>query len=277
MQQARRRVLGAAGDACATGMAGGSLSGHLLRTAQHLRCMALGTGPGNEAGVSQLCSLRGWAQSTAHDGAAPSTIQARGSCSNQQQRPAGYSKCLDHRYTGGEPHHKDDAGSHPISVGPLQGSLSAVALLAAAAPADMAAVDGFGPVVAAMQLIDGLHAATGLPWWATLSVTAVGEFPCGIPFRCLTMSRSCKLSSLPAAKTHTATSDVCRRAAGSAATDPAADAGRCRNPTVPAGRGVQQDEWLATNRERDVLPHVSLLFCTDLSSWAQCCDTSTWP
>ena len=55
----------------------------------------------------------------------------------------------------------------------LQGSLPAAALLAAA-PAEVAAPDGFGPVVAAMQLIDGLHAATGLPWWATLSLTAVG-------------------------------------------------------------------------------------------------------
>lgn len=176
MQQARRRVLGAAGDAFAAGMAGGSLSGHLLRTAQQLRCMALRTEPGNEAGVSQLCSLRGWAPSTAHGGAAGSNIQPRGSCSNQQQQPAGNSKRLDHRHTGGQLHDKDDAGSHPISVGPLQGSLSAVALLAAAAPAEAAAVDGFGPVVATMQLIDGLHAATGLPWWATLSVTAVGEF-----------------------------------------------------------------------------------------------------
>lgn len=37
-------------------------------------------------------------------------------------------------------------------------------------------------------LIDGLHTYTGLPWWATLSLTAVGEelqfckFPCCTPF-----------------------------------------------------------------------------------------------
>ncbi len=26
-----------------------------------------------------------------------------------------------------------------------------------------------------VSLIDGLHSYTGLPWWATLSLTAVGE------------------------------------------------------------------------------------------------------
>lgn len=31
-----------------------------------------------------------------------------------------------------------------------------------------------GPIGAAISLIDGLHAVTGLPWWATVSVTAVG-------------------------------------------------------------------------------------------------------
>lgn len=31
-----------------------------------------------------------------------------------------------------------------------------------------------GPIGAAISLIDGLHTVTGLPWWATLSVTAVG-------------------------------------------------------------------------------------------------------
>ncbi len=34
-----------------------------------------------------------------------------------------------------------------------------------------------GPVGAAMSLIDGLHSTTGLPWWATLSVTALGDDP----------------------------------------------------------------------------------------------------
>ena len=175
MQQARRRVLGAAGEAWAAGVAGGSLGGHLPLTAQHLRCLTQCMEPGNESGVSQLCSLRGWAPSSAHDGAAGSTIPPRRSSSSQQQQTAGYSQysCSSHQH--GQPHAKEDAGNHPISRGPLQGSLSAAALLAAAAPAEMAAPDGFGPVVAAMQLIDGLHAATGLPWWATLSVTAVGE------------------------------------------------------------------------------------------------------
>ncbi|KAL0024349.1 hypothetical protein WJX79_002004 [Trebouxia sp. C0005] len=31
-----------------------------------------------------------------------------------------------------------------------------------------------GPVGAAMSLIDGLHSITGLPWWSTLAVTALG-------------------------------------------------------------------------------------------------------
>ena len=32
-----------------------------------------------------------------------------------------------------------------------------------------------GPIGAAMSLIDGLHSVTGLPWWTTLSVTALGD------------------------------------------------------------------------------------------------------
>lgn len=32
-----------------------------------------------------------------------------------------------------------------------------------------------GPVGAVVGLIDGLHSVTGLPWWATLSVTALGK------------------------------------------------------------------------------------------------------
>ena len=31
------------------------------------------------------------------------------------------------------------------------------------------------PVGAVVSLIDGLHSVTGLPWWATLSVTAIGK------------------------------------------------------------------------------------------------------
>ena len=29
----------------------------------------------------------------------------------------------------------------------------------------------------AVKLIDGMHTATGLPWWATLSLTALGISP----------------------------------------------------------------------------------------------------
>ena len=34
-----------------------------------------------------------------------------------------------------------------------------------------------GPVGAAVSLVDHLHSVTGLPWWATLSVTALGIAP----------------------------------------------------------------------------------------------------
>lgn len=32
----------------------------------------------------------------------------------------------------------------------------------------------------AVKLIDGLHSATGLPWWATLSLTALGMYPASL-------------------------------------------------------------------------------------------------
>lgn len=41
-----------------------------------------------------------------------------------------------------------------------------------------AASSSDGVIGTAMSLIDGLHNFTGLPWWATLSVTAVGDSYC---------------------------------------------------------------------------------------------------
>ena len=38
-----------------------------------------------------------------------------------------------------------------------------------------AASSSDGVIGTAMSLIDGLHDFTGLPWWATLSLTAVGD------------------------------------------------------------------------------------------------------
>ena len=49
---------------------------------------------------------------------------------------------------------------------------AAAAIMLAADPAE--AAEGFGPVVSAMRLIDGLHSATGLPWWATFAAAAAG-------------------------------------------------------------------------------------------------------
>lgn len=50
-------------------------------------------------------------------------------------------------------------------------TLTAV-IMVAAVPSE--AVEGFGPVVGAMRLMEGLHSVSNMPWWATLSVTAVG-------------------------------------------------------------------------------------------------------
>lgn len=179
MQQARRRVLGAAADAWAAAAAGGRFSGCLPLTARCSRCLVPHTQCGNEPGSEQLCSLRGWVPSAADAGIARTGSNAYCDCSSQQQQPVGYSRRSCHWHTDDRGHMKEEAGSFPGSIrsGLLPPSLPAAAVLAAAAPVEAAAADGFGPVVAAMQLIDGLHAATGLPWWATLSATAVGESP----------------------------------------------------------------------------------------------------
>ncbi len=50
--------------------------------------------------------------------------------------------------------------------------VAAAAMTLAVDPAE--AAEGFGPVVGAMRLIDGLHSATGLPWWATFAAAAAG-------------------------------------------------------------------------------------------------------
>ena len=66
------------------------------------------------------------------------------------------------------------APTTPAGDMPLRPRLLAAVALVVAAPAEAAEAQGFGPVTGAMHLIDGLHSITGMPWWATLSVTALG-------------------------------------------------------------------------------------------------------
>lgn len=60
-----------------------------------------------------------------------------------------------------------------------------------------AAVPTDGLVGAAMQLIDSLQSMTGLPWWATLSATAVGIRSCAQGFH-----ERCYSCGLPATQTY---------------------------------------------------------------------------
>ena len=49
----------------------------------------------------------------------------------------------------------------------------------------LGALEGAWPNVAlAARLLDALHGATGLPWWATLSLTAAGAHPALRPSVC---------------------------------------------------------------------------------------------
>ena len=74
----------------------------------------------------------------------------------------------------GAQHLPDSGGGPPFSLA------SAVAvMLVAAAPVE--AAEGFGPVVGAMHLIDGLHSTTGLPWWATFAAAAAGRDEPALP------------------------------------------------------------------------------------------------
>jgi hypothetical protein len=68
--------------------------------------------------------------------------------------------------------HASSASSPPASAVRMGGGLAAVGLAASSAGE---AAD-WGPVSAMVGAIDALHAATGLPWWATFAGTALGEF-----------------------------------------------------------------------------------------------------
>lgn len=175
MQQARRRVLGAACDNFTAALSGVSMRDRLTGSAKSAAGCRVSAQLASPVAAGQLCTLRGWAHPWADKGAP--------ACSSLQQSiwndaPA-FSRHIGSQEPGesntSEQRHSAAHSGHLVSSGSLQPSLAAVALLAAAAPVEAVAADGFGPVVAAMQLIDGLHAATGLPWWATLSATAVGR------------------------------------------------------------------------------------------------------
>ena len=81
--------------------------------------------------------------------------------------------------------HNSDAGANaspPTGIAAELDSLSDADLASAARESVSAAGTGLPPdggsqgvVASAMELIDGLHDITGLPWWASIPLTAFGE------------------------------------------------------------------------------------------------------
>ncbi|KAK9821590.1 hypothetical protein WJX81_002469 [Elliptochloris bilobata] len=62
---------------------------------------------------------------------------------------------------------------------------------------DSTTLEGAWPNVAlAVRLVDALHGATGLPWWATLSLAAVGVRAALLPLMVLTMRAASRLVPL---------------------------------------------------------------------------------
>lgn len=90
--------------------------------------------------------------------------------SNDRSIPEGFSQSHQHLHSLGD---RASASYNGLGHMPMRFSAIAAATVVAAAPSGES--DGFSPVEGAMQLMDGLHSVTGLPWWATLWAAAVGE------------------------------------------------------------------------------------------------------
>lgn len=72
---------------------------------------------------------------------------------------------------------------------PAGASLAAVpAALAQSAPESTA----HGPVSAAVDCLDGLHSLTGLPWWASLALTGLGESHTWVLWQSVFLRTSCQ-------------------------------------------------------------------------------------
>lgn len=187
MQQARRRILSKLSDAWAAAVAGsgtractsGSIASLQSCSAGQLTSPPVPVGrrtlssPPHAAAAAggPVCRLDARQQQQTRNVQQLSLLQT----ADDDQQGAGIGDDLQQPGAAGIPLH-GNSGSGSTNTN-TQPSLAAAALFAAAVPAEAVTADGFGPVVAAMQIIDGLQAATGLPWWATLSATAVGKLP----------------------------------------------------------------------------------------------------
>ena len=87
---------------------------------------------------------------------------------NQSSNPT--TRILQSRHTPEQPLQANDTALQ-------QGCLRPGAYLAALGFTASSPTEGstWGPVAAAVDVIDALHTATGLPWWATFAGTALGE------------------------------------------------------------------------------------------------------
>ena len=94
------------------------------------------------------------------------------------------------------------------------------------------------PVGAVVSLIDGLHSVTGLPWWATLSVTALGKADACTAKQL--QQRPCTLAILQEAACYL----ICRCPCSFVTACCATDTSKCRYSTSIETGKVQQQKCL---------------------------------
>ncbi len=122
---------------------------------------------------SRLTATQAWLDWQDDRNRTQQTIAATDSCTpqlNQSSNPTTH--LLQSRDAPDQPLQATDT---PLLHGARHSGVYVAALgFTASAPTEGSA---WGPVSAAVDAIDALHAVTGLPWWATFAGTALGENP----------------------------------------------------------------------------------------------------
>ena len=125
-----------------------------------------------------------------------------------------------------------------------------------------------GPAGAAISLIDNLHSVTGLPWWATLSVTALGKADAS------TAKHQGHVHWLYCREQHVKLTSICRCPCSFVPAGCASDTSKCRCSTSTETGMVQQQTCLHlsyANGSLCMLAHSPVLLMCESQLTAAAC------
>lgn len=140
---------------------------------------------------------------------------------------------------------------------------SALAVLVAVSPAEMCG--SFSPVTGAMHLMNTLQSVSHLPWWATLSVTAIGVRMAMLPLSMQQMrATSASWPLLAQARTYVAQQSVQHRVVNTKPTAEARSAAVAKNKVLAASQTRQIAAAFWRLRKQTNAPHPAWILAVPL-------------